>query len=134
VTRRALAAVLGVALLALSCARSDAPADPVWGKEPCAHCAMLVSDKAHAAQALHDGDRRYFDDIGCMILWLEKNKANGDRAWVRDADAGGWVDARSSRYADGAKTPMDFGLQAKRGGPLGWDEARTRALAKERNP
>lgn len=127
--RRALLA----GLLALAaCSRADGPVDPVWGKEPCAHCRMLVGDKAHAAQASHDGERRYFDDLGCMVLWLEDRRFAGARAWARDAEDGRWVDARTARYSDGARTPMDFGLAAKKSGPLGWDEARARVMAKER--
>jgi hypothetical protein len=125
-TRRELLAAL-VALGATACAKTDEPADPVWGKEPCAHCSMIVGDKRSAAQVGGDGERRFFDDVGCMASWLEKNR--GARAWVRTED-GLWIDARSARYVDGAKTPMDFGFVPAQTG-FDWDELCAR-LAKTR--
>ncbi len=129
-TRRAW---LACALVAVGCARSSDPVDPVWGKEPCAHCRMLVGDKAHAAQATRDGDRFYFDDLGCMVLWLDDKRFSDARAWARDA-SGKWVDARAARYGEGARTPMDFGLYVQTGGALGWEDARLRVHDKERQP
>jgi copper chaperone NosL len=137
VTRRELLlAVLAVggSSLAVACTKADEAVDPVWGKQPCAHCAMLVSDKRYAAQLVHDGDRKYFDDIGCMIGWLEERKAKPERVWVRDAEAGRWSEARSARYAHGAKTPMDFGFESRASGDVSWDEMRERVIAKKRTP
>jgi len=46
------------ALLLSSCEDPATPKDPVWGKQPCASCAMLVSDPRFAAQAsLGSGQR-----------------------------------------------------------------------------
>lgn len=112
-------ALLGLAAaLIVACSKSDTPADPVWGKEPCAHCKMLVSDKRYAAQVVHDGERFYFDDVGCMVLWLDEHDGASKRAWVRDDAKGAWVDARTSTYADGKKTPMDFGFEVASGGAV----------------
>ncbi len=120
--------VLGIVALAglVACAKTDAPADPVWGKEPCAHCRMLVGDKRFAAQAVVRGDRKYFDDIGCMVLFTEKQPA--ERTWVRDAASSAWVDAKTARYVDGQKSPMDFGFEAQKDGKLGWDDVRASAI------
>lgn len=128
--------IFGSAALALAagCSKTDDAVDPVWGKEPCAHCAMLVGDKRYAAQLVHDGDRRFFDDIGCLVLWLEEHGVKPQRIWVRDAEASRWVDAKSARYEAGAKTPMDFGFEARAGGAFGWDEMRGRVVAKRRTP
>jgi copper chaperone NosL len=123
VNRRAFFAssvAFGVAVIA--CAKTDEPADPVWGKEPCAHCSMIVGDKRYAGQIGGDGERKFFDDVGCMASWLEKHDAG--HAWVRDED-GRWVDARTARYAEGAKTPMDFGFVPAKAG-IDWEELRSR--------
>lgn len=135
--RELLAGIAGALLFA--CAKADSPIDPVWGKEPCAHCRMLVSERRYAAQAAADGERKFFDDIGCMVLWVAENKA--ERVWVQDPEQNRWVDAKSARYVEGAKTPMDYGFEARaEGAPpkapgagensIGWDEMRDRVIAK----
>ena len=128
-TRWMLLGFAGVlVLLGSACEKTDVPTDPVWGKEACAHCSMLVGDRRYAAQAVAGGERRYFDDIGCMVLWMEDRRSRPDHVWVRSRDR--WVDAESARYARGAKTPMDFGLEARPDDGIGWDEARAHVLAK----
>lgn len=113
-TRRRVMSWMLVATLGLgACERLDAPVDPVWGKEPCAHCAMLVGDRRHAAQVVAGGARRFFDDIGCFVLWAEEHPGAAQRAWVRDAESTRWMDARSASYVHGARTPMDFGFEAR---------------------
>jgi copper chaperone NosL len=97
----------------VACERLDRPVDPVWGKEPCGHCAMLVGDRRYAAEVVASGERRFFDDIGCYVLWAAKHEKSIEHAWVRDAEADRWVDARGARYVSGARTPMDFGFEAR---------------------
>lgn len=125
--RQVIQAALGLALGA-ACKGASGPTDPVWGKEPCAHCAMLVGDRRYAAQALDDGDHFYFDDIGCMVLWLEgRGRA---RSWVRGGGGTTWVEAATARYAAGAGTPMDFGFEPREGGETPWSEVRAAVLRK----
>lgn len=96
------------------------PQDPVWGKQPCAHCAMVVDDRAHAAQLVtEEGDRHYYDDIGCMLAWDAEHPRLAVVRWVRNpaaelkaAGAAGWLDAERTAYRTDAQTPMDFGLEA----------------------
>lgn len=121
----------GAAMLLVSCAKTDEPVDPVWGKEPCAHCAMLVGDRRAAAQIGGGGERRFFDDVGCMVLWLERRAERPARVWVHEEGAR-WVDAASARYQGGARTPMDFGFVAAKAG-VGWEDVRAAVLAKERS-
>lgn len=123
--------LLGIAgLVVLACTKTDEPTDPVWGKEPCAHCRMLVGDKRYAGQVVTNGDRKFFDDVGCMVTWLADAKA--ERVWVRDALANRWLEAKSARYVEGAKTPMDFGFEARAEGGIGWDEMREAIARKGR--
>lgn len=135
--RRAFLGLCGLEALAVlglaACSRSDGPKDPVWSKEPCAHCAMLVSERRHAAQLVANGDRKYFDDIGCMVLWLEQHGRKAEHTWVYEGVSGRWLDASTTRYAPGAKTPMDFGFEAKSSDGVGWEEMRDRVLAKPRS-
>jgi hypothetical protein len=115
-----------VALLLVACAAARRPIDPVWGKVACAHCRMLVGDARFAAQALTvDGDRHYFDDLGCLVGWEREHAdtAVSDR-WVRLADADAWVPAADARFAEGFRTPMDSGWAGATQGATDWSGVR----------
>jgi copper chaperone NosL len=119
-------------LLAVACAGGERPAEPAWGKEPCAHCAMILSDRRFAAQSVDaSGERRFFDDVGCMVLYGEEH-GPPRRAWVRHADTGAWLEATAARYAAAAGAPMDFGFDANSDHGVSWSEMRGAVLAKER--
>lgn len=137
ISRRSMMAVLGgvgmAAVMAVSCKRVDAPVEPVWGKEPCANCKMLVSDKRYAAQLVDGtGEHRFFDDIGCMVLWMDAH-GGAEHAWVRESTTGSWLDARSARYVQGARTPMDFGFEVRAGGEITFDAVRVAVLERKRS-
>jgi hypothetical protein len=120
-----LAGMLLVALAVACQGASDPPKDPVWGKQPCSSCAMLVSDPRFAAQLLTDsGDRLYFDDVGCMAAFFIKRKTKGGQAWVR-SNTGAWVQAGLAHFSNGAKTPMDYGFEFSASGSLGWEAVQT---------
>lgn len=123
-----LAALLGASV---ACRGEAAPADPAWGKEPCAHCAMIVDDRKTAAQILEeDGTRRYFDDLGCMIAF-EAERGIQAREWVRDESRDAWLPAGSARYRSGARTPMDYGFVAGPEGTLPFDAVKREVLARK---
>jgi hypothetical protein len=79
-----------------------------------------------------------FDDPGCALLWLAAQPdAEADRAavWVRSPDGESWVDGRSARFADGARTPMDYGfatVAGTQGGSLTLDQVALRIAERER--
>jgi nitrous oxide reductase accessory protein NosL len=137
-SRRSALAVLAAgcgmaALFTAGCKASDAPAEPVWGKEPCASCKMLVGDKRYAAHVIDEsGEHRFFDDIGCMVLWMDGHRAPS-QAWVRDPATGSWLDARTARYVQGARTPMDFGFEARVGGEVAFETVRVAVLERKRS-
>ena len=90
---------------------ADAPAEPVWGKQACGHCAMLVTEQPPSAQlTLADGSRRFFDDVGCMVSFLERGHTKAQHLWVRHGL--GWVPVEKARFQGGVTTPMDFGFIA----------------------
>jgi len=117
-------------LLSIACARADTAEDPIWGKEPCAHCAMLVGDRAAAAQAIDaKGLHRFFDDFGCLVIWTTEQATPPRLAWV--AGPHGWLQAKSARYRSGATTPMDFGFTAtEAGNGISYDEMAQTVLAR----
>jgi copper chaperone NosL len=113
-----------VVLVVASCGRSvPAPEEPVWGKQPCANCAMLLSEKAHGAQVLTaEGDRLFFDDLGCLVAWSMDKQAPGAQ-WVRTTDTQSWLTTDRAHFAPAAHTPMDFGFVAtSQPGPLDWQQ------------
>ena len=116
-----------------ACHGADAPAEPVWGKQPCAHCAMVIGDRKYAAQLVaEDGTRTHFDDVGCMIAYIHSQKTVVLRSWVRAEDSDAWLEAERARYHAGARTPMDYGFGATATGSLGFEQVRQQVLARER--
>ncbi len=121
----------GLQVLALAFAACSTPLraeDPVWNKQACDHCKMLLSDKRYAASLIDDaGHRLFFDDIGCLVSFELEHR--GPRAhWVKDEASGAWIEADQAFFRVGAATPMDFGYSAHAAAPgLRYDEVR-RAL------
>lgn len=121
------------AVLATACDDGSAALEPAWGKQACAHCAMVLSDKRFGAQLVaSDGERYFFDDVGCMVLYAEQHGLTSARAWVRDAGTGRWVDAQRARYVAGAASPMDFGFEARAQDGVSFADMRDRVIAKGR--
>ncbi len=133
-TRRSFGLLLALLGLAAACEPpSDRALEPVWGKQPCGHCAMLLQDRGAAAELVTpSGERVYFDDVGCMISWLDERKSAPAHAWVRGPGGRGWVEARATLYAPGARTPMDFGFVAAVDGAdaISYDEMARRVLGR----
>lgn len=130
---RSILASLGIALALGACDDATRPEDPVWGKQACAHCAMLVSQPRYSAQLIAgSGDRYYFDDPGCMAGYVREHSAKPRGVWVRDA-SGRWIDARSARYHGGATTPMDYGFEQAPGGEADWATVQEAAARRDTN-
>lgn len=123
--------ILVVMTLLLGCESGPpTPVDPVWGKQACGHCAMLVSEKPPSAQALlTDGTRVFFDDVGCLASWLGREQVETRKLWVRSPAGTDWVDATTARYSSNNPTPMDFGFIAAESG-IPWSEVRARVAAR----
>ena len=118
VVRQRLMACVAMLVVSEACQTSQMPVDPVWGKQPCAHCHMLLSDPRTAAQILSaDREPLYFDDVGCMLAFLEREKLPVAGSWVRDSNAK-WLPAASARYVANQHTPMGFGYVVGARGPV----------------
>lgn len=126
-----LAALVAALALAACHEAADRPLEPVWGKQPCDHCAMLLDEPRFAAQlATPDGTHLYFDDVGCLAAWLREHPRAGARTWVRRDN--GWLDAERARYTSGARTPMGYGFVAAADdapATVGWSELSRRMTA-----
>lgn len=119
------------ALILVGCKAASGPEEPVWGKQACAHCKMLLSDKRYAAQLVDaSSERSYFDDIGCLVSFVAERRVKEPRIWVRDEGADLWLVAEVARYHGGAKTPMDYGFAAGAAGDLSFEDVRKAVLAR----
>ncbi len=78
-------------------------------------CKMLIKSERNAAEVIApDGRTWFFDDPGCMTLWLQ-DKAWKDRAkiWVHTLDTKRWIDARKAWYGVRDATAMHYGFGAR---------------------
>jgi hypothetical protein len=125
-----LAALSLVLLAGLACQDASSPVDPVWGKQACASCSMLVSDRRFAAELVAgDGTRVFFDDPGCMATWLSEGHGPPRHAWVHSA-ADTWIDARTARYARRQSSPMGFDFAPSESGDAEWADVEASARAR----
>jgi copper chaperone NosL len=122
-----------LALAALACQDASSPVDPVWGKQACASCSMLVSDRRYAAQLVtDDGTRVFFDDPGCMATWIAEGRAHAQRMWVYGA-AGTWIDARAARFVRDQPSPMGFGFAPDAAGSAEWADVESSVALRTKN-
>jgi copper chaperone NosL len=140
--------VLLVSVLLMSaCSIKDetGPGEVHWDRDICARCVMAVSDHFFSAQIRGgaEGERTdlyFFDDLGCAVIWLDKQLWKDDprtEIWVNDHESGDWIDASKAWYLTGKTTPMDYGLAAqlaKVEGALNYQEAVEEVYKREANP
>jgi hypothetical protein len=78
------------------------------------YCNMTIKEVNYSAQAiLENNDTLFFDDIGCLILWLDtqKNKDNLT-LWIWAQDTKQYINARDAWYSQNERTPMHYGFGA----------------------
>lgn len=100
-------------LLGMLACRSEppVPVEPAWGKQACSLCGAKLEDPRPSAQALlPDDSRKFFDDVGCLASWLNTSGEKAKLTWVRSPDGETWVDALTTRYAAGHRTPQGYGF------------------------
>lgn len=93
------------------------PVEIKYGQDICEACSMIISEKEYSAQYVYtNGKTRKFDDIGCMIHYLNDNKLESDIAafFVRDYIHKNWINADSVHFIHSDKiiTPMGHGITA----------------------
>lgn len=122
-----------VAVASLGCQDASSAVDPVWGKQACLSCSMLISDRRYAAQLVtDDGTRFFFDDPGCMATWLAEGRGHAQHTWVYSA-AGTWIDARTARYVREQPSPMGFGFAPAEAGTAEWADVQAGAELRAKN-
>ena len=116
------------------CGGSPGGPEPIRPAEDvCAECRMQIIQPRFAAQVVDPGGFPVkFDDIGCLVEWLKKDRSRSAKgAWVTECRSGAWIEARSAVYAaTGEQTPMGSGIlafsaredAAARGVPRGFED------------
>lgn len=84
------------------------------GVDLCAHCGMIVAEVRYSAVMFRGGMRIAFDDVGCMLAYMNETGSFDAEAYVHTGT--GFVEARSAWYvvADVHRlwTPMSTGILA----------------------
>ncbi len=79
----------------------------------CSECSMDVEDLEYAAQLISkEGNTYFFDDIGCVVLWLENHSPNTQSIVTQTLDTHRWIDAKKAWYSRIAPSPMGYGFAA----------------------
>ena len=79
----------------------------------CSECNMDVEALEYMAEIVReDGVTYFFDDIGCVVLWLERNKLSNPTLLSKTLDTKEWVDATKAWYTRVASSPMGYGFGA----------------------
>ena len=92
---------------------SGEPVDITPKTYHCAQCNMFVNDPDYAAEVITaDGTTYFFDDIGCLIKWIQKHASADAKLFVRSVDTHKWVDAEKAWYSRTDNTPMHYGFGA----------------------
>lgn len=112
--------ILIILLLFCSCNGDNdfQPAEIYYGEDTCVRCKMIISESEFAAQyILSDNGVEKFDDIGCMIHYMnERGKVDKEIAkkYVVDYKTKNWIEADKAYYvkSEDIKTPMGHGIIA----------------------
>ena len=104
------------------------PEEPIWGKQACATCRMILSEKRYAVQrVLPSGEIIYYDDMNCALKHSHNKNQAGDEGilYVRPYGGEVWIRADEAKYASGLMTPMNSGYGAQKvGGTINFSEIR----------
>jgi len=84
------------------------------GKYFCSSCKMPVDTLKYSAQAIEpNGDTYFFDDPGCVAIWLNKiDNKDSVKIWMYSLDTKRWIDGRKAYYSIVENTPMFYGFGA----------------------
>ncbi|MFT7879913.1 MAG: hypothetical protein ABXS91_05895 [Sulfurimonas sp.] len=94
----------------------------------CSECSMDIEEMAYSAQIITpEGDTYFFDDIGCVVDWLEGRKIKTQKVITRTLDTDRWIDVDKAWYTRTASSPMGYGFAAyehKQEGFIPYEEMR----------
>jgi len=103
-------------LLALACQADQRP-QAIEAHDACASCRMAISQPQYAGQIVDkEGNAYKFDDIGCMLRYLNNHTFPQRRLYVMDYVNRQWLEAGSAVFvrSEAIRGPMNGGLAAFR--------------------
>ena len=86
-------------------------------EDMCSFCRMAISEHRYAAQFLDsEGQAFKFDDIGCLVNFMQRNNIDGKTVvrFVMDFDERIWIKGEDAYYVKSSEitTPMNGGVIA----------------------
>ena len=110
---------ISVLLVPAACQRTKIEPVALAPEDMCSYCRMAISERQYAAEVIDsDGQAFKFDDIGCMVNFVEskKNKAQIAAYFVMDFDKRDWIKGEDAFYVRTSEvtTPMNGGIIAFR--------------------
>ncbi len=104
-------------LFIIGCGSTEQDKSPVIlkGQDPCDNCFMIINETKYSGSlTLLNGEEKRFDDIGCMLSYMHKNKDQVKKSWVYDFVDGKPLNTGKAFfiYSDKIITPMGSGIIA----------------------
>lgn len=108
------------------------PQDPLWGKQNCATCRMILSEKRYALQRiLPTGKVLYYDDVICALKHDHSHEEEGV-LYTRPKGSDEWVRADEASFKSGLMTPMGSGFGAvQEDGGMDFEEVKEKLMGDE---
>lgn len=98
----------------------------------CSECSMDIEALEYSAQIITPkGDTYFFDDIGCVVLWLQNHTIKTQKIMTKTLDTGNWIDVDKAWYTRTAASPMGYGFAAyehKQEGFISYEEMKLMML------
>jgi len=92
----------------------------------CSECNMYIDNMKYLAEIIReDGVTYFFDDIGCVVLWLKNNSSSNMIVITKTMDTNIWIDPKKAWYSKIDNEPMGYGFvsyQNKKDGFISYDE------------
>lgn len=104
--------VISVGAMITAC--SSSPADEELTRI-CPQCHMeLPASNTYTSFIKEKSSTEYFDDIGCMVLWMRDKNKNLENTEIKvfSNDTKKYIDAKEAFYKFNEKTPMLYGFSA----------------------
>jgi hypothetical protein len=96
------------------------------GEYQCSECNMDIGDLDNMAELIaENGNTYFFDDIGCVVLWLKTHSPKIARLMTKTLDTHQWIAVEKAWYSRTARTPMGYGFApyaVKQKGFVSYDE------------
>lgn len=108
--------IVGVSVFA-NCQKRTVEPVAIVPEDMCSYCKMAISEKQYAAELIDsEGQPSKFDDIACMLNFVEKRSVSVSASsfFVMDFDQRQWIKADSAYYVRSSQlmTPMNGGIIA----------------------